>query len=47
MKTEPTASKSAHRDFLKLGPATTLGVRTGGLLTTLAEEVANPEPAQH
>jgi len=35
-----------RRDFLKLGSATTLGVLTGGLATTLAAEVAIPEPAK-
>lgn len=35
-----------RRDFLKLGSASTLGMLTGGLATTLAAEIADPEPAK-
>ena len=47
MDTETKNTELDRRDFLKLGSATTLGVLTGGLSTTLADEVANPEPAKH
>ncbi len=46
MKTETTASELERRDFIKLGSATTLGALTAGLSTTLADEVADPEPAK-
>ena len=39
-------SEPVRRDFLKLGSASALGVLTGGLSTTLAEEVASPQPAK-
>ena len=39
-------SEPVRRDFLKLGSASALGVLTGGLATTLAEEVASPQPAK-
>jgi hypothetical protein len=46
---EPTgkdAAPESRRDSIKLGSATTLGVLTGGLSTTLADEVANPASAK-
>ncbi len=46
---EPTGNNpdpESRRDFIKLGSATTLGVLTGGLATTLADEVANPASAK-
>ncbi len=46
MDTNTRQSELGRRDFLKLGSATTLSVLTGGLSTTLADEVANPEPAK-
>ena len=44
--TEATALEFDRRNFIKLGSAVTLGALTGGLSTTLAEEVANPKPAK-
>ncbi len=46
MDTETRQSELVRRDFIKLGSATTLGVLTGGLSETLADEVTNPKPAK-
>ncbi len=45
-QTEQETDPESRRDFIKLGSATTLGVLTGGLSQTLADEVADPAPAK-